>query len=86
MPDRINYATYKTLLPYLSTAEKVYVHAVMEKEDDRFPCTFSMIHNDREIRARFILNNQGSHVIVHMPIDVFNNLPIFVRERGAINA
>ena len=42
---------------------------------DLFPIAFSMIHNDFEVRAQVVLNDDGLTAWVDMPLKTFNKLP-----------
>ena len=42
---------------------------------DLFPIAFSMIHNDFEVRAQVVLNEDGLTAWVDMPLKTFNKLP-----------
>ena len=41
----------------------------------RFPITFSMIHNDTEVRVVFIINDAGEKVQLDMSFDDYADLP-----------
>tara|TARA_R110001606_G_scaffold382295_1_gene543969 strand:- start:909 stop:1223 length:315 start_codon:yes stop_codon:yes gene_type:complete len=41
----------------------------------RFPITFSMIHNDTEVRVIFIINDAGDKVQLDMSFDDYADLP-----------
>jgi len=41
----------------------------------RFPITFSMIHNDTEVRVVFIINAKGEKVQLDMSFDDYAELP-----------
>ena len=46
-----------------------------EVELARFPITFSMIHNDTEVRVLFIINDAGEKAQLDMSFDDYAELP-----------
>ena len=84
-PDKITFGTYELLEPYMDAHQKEHAAHAADKSRPRWPCVRSLIHNDGpDIRARFILNGRGSALQVDIPIDKFNELPVW--ERGVTDA
>lgn len=75
---KIRYADILTLTPYLNAEQKAHIRTVVKNPTDLFPVSLSFMHNDNEVRARFVLNNNAAGVLVTLPVDVFNNLPVHV--------
>jgi len=46
-----------------------------------YPVSFSMSHNDREMRTEIVLNDQGLTVWLDMSFDEFENLKVFIADR-----
>ena len=76
-PTKIKYGTFELLRGYLQPQQRKYAESEREAANPNWPCMWSMIHNDREVRARFIINSRGDAVIVDMPIAAFNQLPTY---------
>ena len=76
-PTKIKYGTFELLRGYLQPQQRKYAESEREAANPNWPCMWSMIHNDHEIRARFIINGRGEAVIVDMPIEAFNLLPTY---------
>ncbi len=41
-----------------------------------YPITFALVHNDKEMRCRVVLNEQGESAFLDIPIEVWQNLPL----------
>ena len=44
-------------------------------DDFRFPITFSMIHNDVEVRVAIAMNERGDQAWLDIPFETFHALP-----------
>ena len=54
----------------------VYFDRLPIKNDGtRYPVTFSMIHNDKEIRTQIVLNGKGDSILLDMSFQEFSVLP-----------
>lgn len=46
-------------------------------EDLRYPISFTMVHNDTEMRCKVILSAAGESAFIDVSFDTYYDLPIF---------
>ena len=50
-------------------------------DDLKFPVTFEMPHNDREMRLQIVLDNNGTNAWIDVPFKTYNKIPVTERVR-----
>lgn len=71
----ITFATFEMIEKYLDETQARYVKDNSEA-DSMYPVSMHFEHNETDVRTEFIINSQGNRVLVDLPFDVFNNLPV----------
>lgn len=80
MAQKVTYANYETIKPYMTGDQRRWTKANQEEPDCNWLVTFHMLHNDGpNVRVEFRINRKEavsqSHLTVDIPLEVFNNLP-----------
>ena len=90
--EKIKYLTYDDLVRLNAKAKKDNRNQSLDpivfdniSKDKVFPVTFSMVHNDVEMRAMIQLNADDSALgLLDMSFEDFNSLPIYMVQQVAL--